>query len=244
MQHQRQVKKLAKFLAYVLGRRPDEFGLCPDEAGYVTIKELIKAIGEEPGWRHIRRSHIQEVMAVLPEPSVEMDGHRIRAVDRGKLIAPRPAKAIPKLLYHPVRRRAYPVVAERGIPSPGDGKPILLAREQPMAERVGRRIDSMPVILTVNTAQLNALGGTLHALGDNLFLTASLPAGSFSGPPLPASPPETKRTEPVPPAVMPKTPGSFYLDIAAPSEAKPGDRKKRRPRKNEWKRERKRRSRQ
>ena len=46
--------KFSKFLVYILGRKPDEFGLVPDKDGFVKIKELLKAINEEDGWRHIR----------------------------------------------------------------------------------------------------------------------------------------------------------------------------------------------
>ena len=44
---QRSPKQLAKFFNYVLGRRPDEFGLVTDKEGFVKIKELIKATNEE-----------------------------------------------------------------------------------------------------------------------------------------------------------------------------------------------------
>ena len=61
MKHSRQVDKLEKLLTYILGRRPDEFGLVPGPDGYVKIKDLLKALSEEPGWRHVRRSHLREV---------------------------------------------------------------------------------------------------------------------------------------------------------------------------------------
>ena len=38
------LKPLAKFLAYILGNRPDEFGLVPDPDGYVKIKALLKVL--------------------------------------------------------------------------------------------------------------------------------------------------------------------------------------------------------
>ena len=57
---QKHTQKLAKFLDYVLGRNPDEFGLVPDEQGYVKIKELLKALNQEEGWRHLRLANINE----------------------------------------------------------------------------------------------------------------------------------------------------------------------------------------
>jgi len=243
MRHQQQVKKLAKFLAYLLGRRPDEFCLCPDENGYVKIKELIKAIGEEEDWRHVRQSHLREVMAALPASPIEMEGRRIRAVDRGQLVLPSAPATLPKLLYHPVRQRAYPVVLENGVRTAGPGKPILLTREKPMAERLGRRMDPAPVILTVNTDQLTRLKITLQAFGRTLFLVPTLPAGSFSGPPLPKKVIESKLAGKTPPEPIPKTPGSYFMDLTKDPGSKKGYREKNHKRKNEWKRERKRRHR-
>jgi putative RNA 2'-phosphotransferase len=243
VKHIQKVKKLAKFLDYLLGRRPDEFGLCPDKDGYVKIKDLMKALGEEEGWGYVRLSHLREVTAALACPSVELSGKRIRAVDRAKLVAPKVPESVPKLLYHPVRQRAYPVVLEKGV-KPAISRPtIVLARERSMAERLGRRMDAEPVILTVNTDQLTRLGATLNVFGTVLFLVDRLPVGSFSGPPLPKTPPETKVAEKYEPPAAPKRPGSYLVDLSR----KPGSKKKSvkndRKRKNEWKRERKRRNR-
>ena len=243
MKHNQKVKKLSKFLAYVLGRRPDEFGLCPDEDGYVKIKDLMKAVGEEAGWRHIRQGHLREVVATLTSPSVELLDKRIRAKDRTHLVSRILVKSPPKLLYHPIRRRAYPVVIEKGIWSAGGDKPIMLARSKSMAERLGRRVDSAAIILTVNTDQLTQMGVALYSLGRTLFVTDSIPAGSFSGPPLPKKAAKSKAADLSEPPAAPKTPGSYFIDLTQDTGSKKDARKKDRQRKNEWKRERKRRHR-
>jgi putative RNA 2'-phosphotransferase len=243
MKHLQKVKKLAKFLDYLLGRRPDEFGLCPDEDGYVKIKDLIKALGEEDGWRHVRQSHLRDVTAALPCPSVELSGKRVRAVDRSQLVVPDIPVRVPKLLYHPIRQRAYPVVLEKGVKPTSSNPKIVLARERSMAERLGRRIDASPVILTVNTDQLTRLGAALNAFGSVLFLVDRLPVGSFSGPPLPKKSPESKVAEKSQPPTAPKIPGSYLMDLSSEPGRKKKSVKKDRKRKNEWKRERKRRNR-
>ena len=51
MRHKKDPKQLAKLLNYALGRDPDEFGLVPDESGFIKIKELLKALHEEDGWK-------------------------------------------------------------------------------------------------------------------------------------------------------------------------------------------------
>ncbi|WP_319526156.1 RNA 2'-phosphotransferase [uncultured Desulfosarcina sp.] len=243
MKHIQKVKKLAKFLDYLLGRRPDEFGLCPDEDGYVKVKDLIKALGEEDGWGYVRQSHLREVTAALPCPSVELSGKRVRAVDRSQLVVPDFPATVPKLLYYPIRQRAYPVVLEKGVKPTSENPKIVLARERSMAERLGKRMDASPVILTVNTDQLTRLGAALNAFGNVLFLVDSLPVGSFSGPPPPKKPPETKVAEKSPPPAAPKTPGSYLVDLSSEPGSKNKPVKKDRKLKNEWKRERKRRNR-
>ena len=43
------LKKQAKFLTYILGIRPDEFGLVPDKEGYVKIKDLSRPYTKKTG---------------------------------------------------------------------------------------------------------------------------------------------------------------------------------------------------
>ena len=40
----RSPQKLAKFIAYILGHKPDEFGLVLEKDGFVKIKEFLKAL--------------------------------------------------------------------------------------------------------------------------------------------------------------------------------------------------------
>jgi putative RNA 2'-phosphotransferase len=240
--HSQAVEKLAKLLDYVLGRQPDEFGLVTDAEGYVRVKDLLKALSEEPGWRHVRLNHIRETVMTLRQPTVELSDSRIRALDRSCLIPPASAETLPKLLYHAVRRRAWPVVLEKGVTASDAAPQIVLAQDLPMAQRLGRRIDPSPVILTVNTSRARQLGMTFMCAGRRLFTIDRLLPGTFSGPPLPKQPAEPKKRiapdEPKPS----RTPGSFLLDVSHLSEPQKRQAKdpKRRQRKNQWKRDRKR----
>jgi len=81
-------KAFAKTLAYILGVDPYEFGLSPDSRGYIKIKEWLKALNEQEGWRQIRQGHIKEVTLTIAPPPIEMDGKKVRAVDRSRLSPP------------------------------------------------------------------------------------------------------------------------------------------------------------
>ena len=133
-------RTLAKFLTYVLGARPDEFGLVADDQGYITIKALLKALHEEDGWRHVRQGHIREVALTVHPCPIEIDAERIRAKDRNALPRQIIPQVLPKLLFTAVRRRAYPSVCERGLKS-GNGPQLLLSSDKQMAMRLGGRID-------------------------------------------------------------------------------------------------------
>ena len=239
MKHRQSVDKLAKFLVYILGRQPDEFGLLPDEKGYVKIKDLMKSLGEEPGWRHVRLNHIRETIYSADSPTVEIENSLIRAKDQSHLFLPEIPESFPKLLYHAVRQRAYPVLLEKGLPPANSANRIILANEIDMARRLGRRIDPSPIILTVNSANARKKGATLWRFGKRLFLSDALPLGCFIGPPLSKIRAEPKSAGPSDSHVAKKTPGSYLLDLTDGPAAINRPPKRPRRHKDEWKRERK-----
>ena len=210
---QRALRNLANMLAYVLGRRPDEFGLVPDPEGFVAIKDLLKALCEEPGWKHVRRAGIDELLISLPDAPAERVDNRIRALDRRHLRAPHAVREVPKLLYTCVRRRAYPVVSSKGLVA-GDRGWLLLSADREMALRLGKRTDASPVMLTVHTGSRAARAVIFFKAGETLYTARSLPPECLSGPPLPREKKPEAKTPPKPPA--PKEPGSFYLDLTRP----------------------------
>jgi putative RNA 2'-phosphotransferase len=214
MDKTRSPQNLAKMMAYVLGRRPDEFGLIPDADGFVRIKDLLKALHEEAGWGYVNESHLREVLLTVPAPAFEIDAQRIRARLRESLPSESEAERTPKLLYTSIRRRAYPSVHANGI-RPSAHPRVVLAAQREWAERLGRRIDPDPVILTVNVHTAEERGVAFARFGTGLFLAEQIPAGCFSGPPLPPELPEKSRKPALADrrADRPATPGSFALDM-------------------------------
>ncbi len=232
-------ERLAKMLAYVLGRRPDEFGLVTDSEGFVKIKDLLKALGEEEGFRHVRRGSLDEILVTVPEAPIEIQEGRVRAKDRAHLVPHESPETFPKLLYTYARRRAYPVVLENGI-SPGNHPMVLLSSNQDMAERIGRRSDGAPVMLTVSVTQAREAGVRFLSAGGCLYLSQAIPPSCFSGPPLRGVQDEPTSREPRILPSVPKQPGSFFPDPAEILSGEGGGRKDKRGKRPEWKRGRKR----
>lgn len=227
-------QKLAKFLSYILGRRPDEFGIVPEDDGYFKIKELLKTINKEDGWRHIRMAHLNEVaLTVVPSP-IEIQNNRIRACDRSRLPQIIQAEQLPKLLYLAVRNRAYPAVIEKGLNAVDQGY-LVLSSDVNMAQRMGQRRDQDPVMLIVNVAQSTQKGTHYHRYGESLFLADTLLPSTFSGPPLPKEKPTPAPSKKAIEPTHAKTPGSYFPDLSPPNEPN-------RPRRKEveWKKDRRR----
>jgi putative RNA 2'-phosphotransferase len=207
---------LSRLVNYALGRAPDEFGLAPDADGFVPIKEFLKALHEEEGLGFVRRSHLEEAARQDGEAAFELTDAAIRSTAMDRPIEYEAAEP-PKLLYVGLRRRTWPVVFRNGL-SPGGNRPwVVLAVDQDMALRLGRRQDPEPVLVTVRAAAAAEMGYVFRRVGEALWLTDYLPDDVLDGPPIKeadkteAGRPKPKRKPPGP--SLPEQPvGSVILD--------------------------------
>ena len=212
MGRQKGPKQLEKLISYILGRRPDEFGLVLNDQGFVRLKDLLKAISEEPGWGYVRLHHIQEVLMTSYEKLFVIDNDKIKAVFCDNAPIYEEEIVPPKLLYHCVRPKAYPVVSRRGIIPLGQPQ-IYLAKTEELAKRMGKRRAPVPVLLTVLAQKACKAGVKFSKRGDLIYITDHVPVGYFNGPPLPK---EKKKEAPKPkkPVAIPeKTSGSFTFEL-------------------------------
>ncbi|MCD6298507.1 MAG: hypothetical protein J7M30_15280 [Deltaproteobacteria bacterium] len=223
----------------MLGHRPYEFGLVPDTDGFVPYKELLQAIHEEPGWHYVRQSHVNEVLLSKDRSLFQPEEKHIRVLDRQwQMDLDHPSDMLPKILFTPIRRKAHPVVMEKGLKSP-EGKKIVLSSDQEMILRIGKRRDQKPVLLEILAASAQSKGVLFHAFGD-LFLCPGIPAGVIAGPQVSKEVLESLRAaaEAKKEAAKPKptdfTPGTFVLD---PSKDTDLQRRARGKKRKGWKEE-------
>jgi len=189
-----QIEKLAKFAAYILGRHPDEFGLVLDNDGYIATKEFLKAINELDGWKHIRLNHIREIILSSRTQTIEIDDRRIRAIDRRLIPKHAFCPSPPKLLYTCIRSKAYFAVAEHGI-RPTVYSSVICTESRDLAEKIGKRRDFEPIMLTVHAVTATGKGVKFHQYGETIFLTDFIPPDCFTGPPLPKEKSHEKHTD-------------------------------------------------
>ncbi len=221
----RELESLARMLAYMLGRRPDEFGLVLEESGWVQIKKLLQSLHEEPGFTRVRREDLERLAALISPPPLEISGESVRSLApqspelRRDLDAPPPS-----LLYLAIPPKIHALVWEQGL-KPGGSREIVLARQPEMALRLGKRRGNNPILVTV-AAQAAARGGTtFQAYGEELFLSATgIPREFLQVPPPP------KEAPPPRPAAKPKArpaAGSVLLDLPQMLAGKPAQGKQR-----------------
>jgi putative RNA 2'-phosphotransferase len=237
MNRRKQAEQFAKTAAYMLGRRPDEFGLIPDDDGYVVIKEFIKAASELAEWKHIRLSHVTEIPLMLDSSPVEIDSGRIRTVDGALRPRPEPCPDPPRLLYTCISRKSHPVVNTHGI-RPTCHHRVISTSDPNLAVQWGKRRDSHPVSLTIQTAAAMEKGIRFYRLGEHLFLSDAIPPECFTGPPLPKESIKEKaqrKTEPLEQYARQSRAGTFFLN---PSPAEPKSKSDRKDR--SWKHHKKR----
>ncbi|MBS3758140.1 MAG: RNA 2'-phosphotransferase [Desulfobacterales bacterium] len=229
MGKQRPAEQFAKLCEYILGRRPDEFGLVPDESGFVKLKEFLKAVCESDGWGHVKQSHIDELLLVRQNPPIEIADNLIRARDRSHLPRREDCPKPPKLLYICIKKKSYPTVRERGI-QPTYQPEVVCADSVEMAERIGKRRDNHPIRLIIHATHAAERGVRFSQAGEGLYTTDYIPPESFTGPPLPKEPEKPAKTEE---PKKPPQPGTFLLTPEKPNP-KP---KKSKPK---WKKDKKR----
>ncbi len=208
------LKPLAKFLSYILERNPFEFGLVPDKNGYIKVKELIKAIVEEEGWSHIKKSSLEELVYSFPDSPIEISENMVRAKSRSKYQKPVYAENIPKELYAAIRQKAHFHVSTKGIDS-GSDEYVILTSELEISKKIGKRKDSKPIILKINTALAEEAGVFFFKAQENIFLAKYIPTGCFTGPPLPV-PKNTNTKKSQKKTIDKKTssnPGSFFPEV-------------------------------
>ena len=204
-------------LCYVLGVAPDEFGLVPDGEGWVSVKELIKALGDQQGWQGVRASMVEDTARRLAPKDLQLAENKIRCLSRQP---PRPHYGVepPGHLYLGLRPRAWPVVRQRGLLA-GESGPLVLCADEESALTLGRRKDPEPVLITVQARQAAGQGVIFALLGERLYLCDWVPPDCLLGPPVvehipekkPAPRPDEERTKGRRPPAPGAMPGSFFI---------------------------------
>jgi RNA:NAD 2'-phosphotransferase (TPT1/KptA family) len=187
---------LEKFLRYVLGVAPNEFGLVAGDGGYVATKDLLAAVRDEDGFRGTSEGRIMELVNVPGDKSpFETDGNLIRLKPGlSKLPPPVPEDfKLPKELFVALKPGAWPNARKNGlIPRRPKENRVPLFTDKDLALRVAKRQYPDAVSVRVLAAKASAAGTVFTPHAGNIVLCDFVPPEFLLGPPV--KPLEEKET--------------------------------------------------
>jgi len=252
----RELRQMEKILFAMLGRQPDAFGIVLDEDGWVSIKELHRAVMKETGFPHITLRGLTQFFSLYRPEKFEWQENHIRV--RLELQSPDLTiykKAIPpELLYVSIRPKAHAHVIARGLQSNNNKKWVVLSTEKELALKIGMRRDRNPIIAEVMALKSNKAGIVYRRAGKLLYLVEGLDPQWINIPPLPPVREKDKHKESkssesgsdgkkIPKGSAPEQIGAFvlrntpsYHTISSELDKRKRKNKKSRDRDPEWKR--------
>jgi len=198
-----------KLIHYLIGIKPDEFLLVPDSNGFIKLKDLLKAVHETKDLRWITKTKIIHC-ANNSESRLEIKDNLIRSKEREKITRRKEVLKAPGELYIAIRQKAWPNIHDKGLYP--ENREIILSNKKEIAQKLGKRKDQSPILLTINTKIALKTNTKFQAFGENIFIASHLVPKSINGPdPEKLSIP--KKQKKIPEKKEAITPGSFTPDI-------------------------------
>ena len=169
--------KLGKEIIYALRHAPWEYELEMNDKGFVDIEQLLSAINEGSKYsKIIDKSDILRVMEVSNKKRLEIVGERIRAMygHSFPMQIKYEEETPPVMLYHGTAKRFLDSIKKEGL-KPMSRQYVHLSENTETAKMVGKRRDSDPVILYINTVEAIKAGVKFYRANDKVWLCKELP---------------------------------------------------------------------
>ncbi len=187
--NKRNRKRLEKLIFAILARNPYEYGIVPDENGWIRLKDLHYALMQGEVFRSISVKGLEQYFDLYRPDRMELSGRYVRVLPEfqapGLLAFPQVSP--PARLYVPVRPRAHAHVLRRGMRPNTGAKWIVLWPDMEKALVAGRRRDRDPLVGIINTDVAQSCGGLFFMAGGEIFLSQWLEPSWLELPPLPES---------------------------------------------------------
>jgi putative RNA 2'-phosphotransferase len=167
--------KTSKFLSLVLRHRPETVGIKLDQAGWVSVAELLTACNAR-GIR-LTREELEEVVRTNDKQRFAFndDHSRIRASQGHSIEVELEYEPVtpPDILYHGTATRFLDSIKEQGLVN-GRRQHVHLSADEATAVNVGSR-HGKPVVLKVAAGQMHHDGFTFYLSKNGVWLTDCVP---------------------------------------------------------------------
>jgi len=165
---------LSKFMSFVLRHKPQNFGLVPDQYGFVNVQDLLTVLKNRYG--NVQSSDIEAVVQNCPKKRFEIKGEKIRAryghsID---VMLDREPFCPPDFLYHGTSPAMKDTILTEGI-KPMRRKFVHLSKTKEEAFQVGRRKSKNPIVFVVEAKEAYQRGVKFYDMGV-VVLTEAVPA--------------------------------------------------------------------
>ena len=169
--------KLSKEISYALRHAPWEYELEMDENGFVDIQQLISSINEENAYsKLIDKTDILHVIEISEKKRLEISGERIRAMygHSFPMQINYNEETPPAILYHGTAKRFLESIMAEGL-KPMSRQYVHLSADIETAMQVGKRRDSEPVILQIDTVSALKAGIKFYHANEKVWLCKGMP---------------------------------------------------------------------
>ncbi len=178
LMNDRELDHLGRILTGILRHFPDRYGLTIDPRGWVSLPQIVRAIGQRhPAYHWLRTAHLVAIAETDPKGRYEVRDEQIRATyaHTVEVDLDLPTENIPDQLYYPVTEEEAAIVLEVGL-KPSDRKKVHLSKTAGDAHSAGSVRTPQPVVLEVDARRARADGIVIMQAGKTVFLVDRVPA--------------------------------------------------------------------
>lgn len=176
-------EKVSKFLSLVLRHKPEEIGITLDDAGWVSVEELLQACNQNDF--ALDRALLEAVVAGSDKQrfAFSADGAMIRANQGHSVDVSLGLQPIepPALLYHGTASRFLESIHEHGLIKQ-QRTHVHLSADLETASKVGVRHGKL-VVLKVAAGRMHAAGLLFYKSANGVWLTDKVPPDYLEFPP-------------------------------------------------------------
>lgn len=168
---------LSKEISYALRHAPWEYELEMDAKGFVRIHQLLLAVNENKKYeRDVADADLRFVVGRSAKKRFEIVGDKIRAVygHSFPMKINYEAEKPPAVLYHGTARKLLNSIMSEGL-KPMNRQYVHLSADVEAAARVGRRRDSNPVVLKIDSERAAENDIIFYHANQNVWLCDFIP---------------------------------------------------------------------
>ena len=178
LMNDRELDHLGRILTGILRHFPDRYQLTMDPHGWVSLPQIVRAIGQKhPMYHWLRVQHLVAIAETDAKGRYEIRDDRARATYGHTLEVDLdlPTDDIPDRLYFPVTVEESGIVLEVGL-RPSDRKKVHLSKTAEDARAAGAVRTPEPIILEVDAKRARGEGIVIKKAGKTVFLVDQVPA--------------------------------------------------------------------